>query len=45
MTGVVQLIVPKGRTNFHLSWAALATAIIALGPARPGRLKRLRGKD
>jgi putative oxidoreductase len=32
MTGVIQLTVPKGCANFHLPWAALAVAIIALGP-------------
>ena len=31
MTGVIQLIVPDGWANFHLAWAALAIAIIALG--------------
>ena len=32
MTGVIQLIVPEGWANFHLPWAALTVAIIALGP-------------
>lgn len=32
MTGVIQLIVPEGWANFHLPWAALAVAVIALGP-------------
>jgi putative oxidoreductase len=32
MTGVIQLVVPEGWANFHLAWAALAVAIIALGP-------------
>ena len=32
MTGVIQLVVPEGWANFHLPWAALATAILALGP-------------
>ena len=32
MTGVIQLVVPEGWANFHLPWAALAVAIIALGP-------------
>jgi len=32
MTGVIQLVVPDGWANFHLPWAAMATAIIALGP-------------
>jgi putative oxidoreductase len=32
MTGVIQLTVPDGWANFHLPWAALAVAIIALGP-------------
>ncbi|HWJ38461.1 MAG TPA: DoxX family protein, partial [Sphingomicrobium sp.] len=32
MTGVIQLVVPEGWTNFHLPWAGLALALIALGP-------------
>jgi putative oxidoreductase len=32
MTGVIQLVVPEGWANFHLPWAALAIAIVALGP-------------
>ena len=32
MTGVIQLVVPEGWANFHLPWAALAVAIITLGP-------------
>ncbi|MFI5013832.1 MAG: DoxX family protein [Hyphomicrobiales bacterium] len=31
MTGVIQLVVPEGWANFHLPWAAMAIAIIALG--------------
>ncbi len=31
MTGVIQLVAPDGWANFHLPWAALALAIIALG--------------
>jgi len=31
MTGVIQLTVPDGWATFHLPWAALAVAIIALG--------------
>jgi len=34
MTGVIQLVVPEGWANFHLPWAALAIAIVALGPGR-----------
>jgi putative oxidoreductase len=34
MTGTIQLVVPDGWENFHLPWAALAIAIIALGPGR-----------
>lgn len=34
MTGVIQLVVPEGWANFHLPWASLAVAIIALGPGR-----------
>lgn len=32
MTAVIQLVVPEGWANFHLPWAALAIALIALGP-------------
>jgi putative oxidoreductase len=32
MTGVIQMVVPDGWANFHLYWAALALAIIAMGP-------------
>lgn len=32
MTGIIQLVVPDAWVNFHLPWAALAVAIIALGP-------------
>ncbi len=31
MTGVIQLVFPDGWTNFHLYWAALALAAMALG--------------
>lgn len=31
MTGVIQLVFPDGWANYHLSWAALAVALIALG--------------
>jgi putative oxidoreductase len=34
MTMIIQLTVPEGWANFHLPWAALAVAIIALGPGR-----------
>lgn len=34
MTGVIQLVVPDGWANFHLYWASLALAIMALGPGR-----------
>ena len=34
MTGVIQLVVPEGWANFHLPWASIAIAIIALGPGR-----------
>ncbi|TIO99853.1 MAG: DoxX family protein, partial [Mesorhizobium sp.] len=40
MTGVIQLVVPEGWANFHLPWAALAVAIIAVGPG-PLSLDRL----
>lgn len=40
MTGVIQLVFPDGWANFHLYWAALAVAIIALGPG-PLSLDRL----
>ncbi|MBA8907556.1 DoxX family protein [Aminobacter ciceronei] len=32
MTGVIQLVVPDGWANFHLPWAAMAIALIAIGP-------------
>lgn len=31
MTGVIQLVVPDGWMNFHLYWAGLALALMALG--------------
>lgn len=34
MTGVIQLTVPEGWANFHLPWASMALAIMALGPGR-----------
>lgn len=34
MAGVIQLVVPEGWANFHLPWAAMAIAIIAVGPGR-----------
>ena len=34
MTAVIQLVVPDGSANFHLPWAALALAIMALGPGK-----------
>jgi putative oxidoreductase len=34
MTGVIQLVVPEGWANFHLPWAGLAAAVMALGPGR-----------
>ena len=32
MTAVIQFAVPEGWANFHLPWAGLALAIVALGP-------------
>lgn len=32
MTGIIQLTIPEGWANFHLPWASMALAIIALGP-------------
>lgn len=32
MTAVIQLVFPDGWANFHLYWAALALAVMALGP-------------
>jgi len=32
MTAVIQLVVPDGWANFHLPWAAMAAALVALGP-------------
>ncbi len=42
MTGVIQLVFPDGWANFHLYWASLAVAILALGPG-PMSLDRLFG--
>ncbi|WP_168790553.1 DoxX family protein [Paraburkholderia aromaticivorans] len=40
MTAVIQLVFPDGWANFHLYWASLAVAIMALG-AGPLSLDRL----
>ena len=40
MTAVIQLVVPDGWVNFHLYWAAIALAIIAIGGG-PVSLDRL----
>jgi putative oxidoreductase len=32
MTAVIQLTVPEGWANFHLPWAAMALALVHLGP-------------
>jgi putative oxidoreductase len=32
MTGVIEMVAPEGGLNFHLPWAAMAIAIIAVGP-------------
>jgi putative oxidoreductase len=42
MTGVIELTAPEGGLNFHLPWAAMALAIMALG-AGPLSLDRLIG--
>lgn len=34
MTGFIQLVAPDGWANFHLYWAALALALMALGAGR-----------
>jgi putative oxidoreductase len=34
MTAVIQLIVPDGWANYHLPWATMAIALIAIGPGR-----------
>lgn len=34
MTAVIQLVFPDGWANFHLNWAAIAVALIALGPGK-----------
>ncbi|WP_420995044.1 DoxX family protein [Cupriavidus sp. 30B13] len=43
MTAVIQLVFPDGWANFHLYWASLAVAIMALG-AGPLSLDRLLGR-
>ena len=32
MTAVIQITVPEGWANFHLPWAAMALALVHLGP-------------
>jgi putative oxidoreductase len=32
MTAIIQLVVPDGWLAYHLPWAAMATALIAIGP-------------
>lgn len=34
MTAVIQLIVPDGWAHFHLPWATMTVALIAIGPGR-----------
>ncbi len=34
MTALIQLTIPDGWANFHLPWAAMALAIIVIGPGR-----------
>ena len=34
MTAMIQLTIPDGWANFHLPWAAMALAIIAIGPGK-----------
>jgi putative oxidoreductase len=40
MTAIIQLTIPDGWANFHLPWAAMALALVALG-AGPLALDRL----
>ena len=44
MTGVIQLVMPDGWQNFHLYWAAMALAIITIGPG-PLAMDRLFRRD
>ena len=34
VTAMIQLTIPDGWANFHLPWAAMALAIIAIGPGK-----------
>jgi putative oxidoreductase len=34
MTALIQLTIPDGWANFHLPWAALALAIMCIGPGK-----------
>ena len=34
MTAVIQLTIPDGWANFHLPWAAMAAAIMVMGPGK-----------
>lgn len=34
MTAVIQLVVPDGWASFHLPWATMAIALVAIGPGQ-----------
>ena len=34
MTAIIQLTIPDGWANFHLPWAAMAAALLVIGPGR-----------
>lgn len=34
MTAIIQITIPDGWANFHLPWAGMALAVLALGPGR-----------
>lgn len=43
MTGVIQLVFPEAWANYHLNWAAMAMAILALGPGELSLDNRIAG--
>ena len=44
MTALIQLTIPDGWANFHLPWAAMAIAIIVIGPGKFSLDWLLRGR-
>lgn len=45
MTAVIQLTVPDGWANFHLPWAAMATALVVFGAGRASLDRLVAGRS